>query len=763
VAAVIALISSIAAHAQSPGPAAATVRPQTGAPTVTVPRIEAEAAIDGQLDEPAWGQAARFTEFFQYRPADGRAAEERTEALLWYSPSALHIGVIAHDREPGAIRATVADRDNLDREDSVTIYLDTFLDRRRAFFFGVNPLGSQQDGVFSEGQFNPGQMMGGSTDLNPDYLFDSKGRLTPEGYVVEIRIPFKSLRYPATRTQRWGLNILRKTQRTGYEDTWTDTRRAASFLAQAGTIEGLQDLKRGVVTEVQPFVAATATGERVEDGFDRQQVEPDAGANLRFGFTSVSVDATINPDFSQVESDVGQVTVNERFSLFYPEKRPFFLEGIELFATPNQLVYTRQIVDPIAGGKVTGKVGRVGVAYLSAVDDTDGDNAWFNVARLRTDFGANSVAGVTFTDRSAEGGNRVIAADARYVFGKLYYVQGQVGGSWTTREGDTVSAPIWLGEFDRTGRSWGFNYRLTGIGNGFEAQSGFVPRDDVVSGRAMNRFTWYGARGGAIENVTVFAGPARVWRHDTFGREAPIEGEDSVRLNVQARGGWACSSDFRREFYVLDPSQTSGLYVEGTGGALVPYDAPDRLDGLWQVEAGCNTPTWPRFNAGLAWQHGGAAIFDEGARGDETLVTGTMAIRPTASLRLDFSSTFAELVRDRDASEFARTWLGRAKFEYQPWRALFFRLVGEYRDERVAALEDAVTGEPLVDASGVPVAATHTRALRVDWLVSYEPSPGTVAYLGYGALFDPPVESRSSSLDRASDGFFVKIAYLFRR
>ena len=175
----------------------------------------------------------------------------------------------------------------------------------------------------------------------------------------------------------------------------------------------------------------------------------------------------MNPDFSQVESDAGQVTVNERFALFYPEKRPFFLEGIELFATPNQLVYTRQIVEPIAGGKVTGKVGPddVRATCRRATEPTTATRS-FNIARVRRDLGANSIAGVTYTDRTTAGGfNRVVAADSRIVFAKLYYVQGQVGGSWTGEGGVDRVAPAWNAVFDRTGRAWGFNYKLPGFGH----------------------------------------------------------------------------------------------------------------------------------------------------------------------------------------------------------------------------------------------------------------------------------------------------------
>ena len=238
----------------------------------------------------------------------------------------------------------------------------------------MNPLGVQSDGVRSEGAGQVSSLIPGSTDLNPDFTWESKGRITDRGYEVEIRIPFKSLRYPGGERQSWGFNVTRVVQRTGYTDTWTDVRRAnASFLGQEGAIGGLHDLERGVDGRgpaVRHRHGQRQPGRPAGGEFDREDVDPDAGLNLRLGFTSYALDATLNPDFSQVESDEGQVTVNERFALFFPEKRPFFLEGIELFGTPQTLVYTRRIVDPKAGAKLTGKFGQLGVAHLTAVDET---------------------------------------------------------------------------------------------------------------------------------------------------------------------------------------------------------------------------------------------------------------------------------------------------------------------------------------------------------------------------------------------------------
>ncbi len=735
-------------------------------PAVAIPRLQADITLDGRLDEPPWLEAARLDGFHQYQPVDGRKAEEQTAVLVWYAPDAIYFGIIAHDREPGAIRATVADRDNLGADDRVTLFLDTFNDRRRAFFFTVNPLGSQEDGVRSEGGFSAGSLVGGTTDKNPDFLWHSRGQITDSGYVVEIRIPFKSLRYPGNGDQAWGLNIQRRTQRTGYDDTWTDTRRAsASFLAQAGVITGLHDLERGIVTEVQPFVTAQANGERLATGrFRRQELDPAVGVNLRLGLASnLSVDATYNPDFSQVESDASLVTVNERFALFFPEKRPFFLEGIELFSTPNQLVYTRQIIDPIVGGKVTAKFGRYNLANLVAVDERPGANTLFSITRVRRDIGANSTGGATLTTRDSDGAfNRVAAGDLRIVFGKLYFVAGQLGGSWTreTRTGASNVSPIWEAEFDRTGRSWGFNYKLTGIGQDFAAQAGFVPRNDNVSGRAFNRVSFYGRRGALVEAISIFGGLHRLWHYSGFLRDE-LEGDESVEANVAVRGGWRVSAHVEHAFADFEPADYTAYQVD-QGGALSPFAPPAGVSDGFNVNTSVSTPTYRSFDASISAARARGPIFPEASRGYETRLTGSLALRPTGSIRIVGSNTHARITRDRDGSEFARTIITRLKVEYQPLRSLFFRVVAEYIAQRRAALEDPRTGSPLV-VGGVTSTAGEVNGVRVDWLASFEPTPGTVAFFGYGASLDDTRAFGFQRMERRSDGFFVKLAYLFRR
>ncbi|MBW7933856.1 MAG: carbohydrate binding family 9 domain-containing protein [Gemmatimonadaceae bacterium] len=734
-------------------------------PSVTIPRLDAPITVDGVLDEPVWQQAALLDGFRQYLPVDSRPAQERTEVRLWYAPDALMVGIRAFTADVASLRATRADRDKIGNDDRIILYLDTFNDKRRAFMFGVNPLGVQLDGVRTEGGYSATSMMGGSIDYAPDFFYESRGRLTAQGYEVELRIPFKSLRLPGTGAQTWGFNVHRFSPSTGYEDTWTDVRRAgASFLVQGGTLTGLHDLQRGVVTEVQPFVTSTASGARLPDGsFGRSATTSTAGANVRLGFTQLSLDATFNPDFSQVESDAGLVTLNERFALYVPEKRPFFLEGIELFATPNQLVYTRQLTDPSVGGKVTGKMGAYSVALLSAIDHESAGSAQFQIGRVRRDLGEGSTAGITVTDKEQGGNyNRVMAADARIVYGKLYFFEAQLGGA-STRTGplDTQQGHIWKLENDRTGRHWGYNIQWIDIGQGFRSQAGFVPRSDITSFHWFNRLSWYGAKGALLESFTTFASPQRIWRSGAAFSSAPLEGEDKINFMVRLRGGWNVSSSVGRRFFYVDPS-AYGTYRVDSGSTALLYQPAQWQTGLADVQASVSTPVLQRVNASVSVQRTALPIFAEGSRGTDVRISATVSLRPTAAARVDGTLASSRITRRLDGSEFARTLIPRLKLEYQLTRAMFVRVVGEYRSERRDALRSADDGRTLW-VNLAPSAPTASSRLRVDWLASYQPVPGTVAFLGYGSGLDAPRADEFSALRRADDALFVKLAYQFRR
>ncbi len=751
---------------------------------VDIPRIESSVAIDGNLSEPAWTRAARLNGFSQYQPVDGRPAEESTEVLVWYAPDAIYFGIKARELHGNVVRATKANRDDIASEDHVQILLDTDNGRQLAFLFGVNALGVQQDGTRSAqfaggaggasatgGGFRNINPLDGTVDLNPDYVFESKGRLVPGGYEVEIRIPFKSLRYQDAKVQTWGIHILRRIQHSGYQDTWAPAIRAnANFLAQSGTLEGLQDMRRGLVLEATPTMTARLDGSPRTGSGREYKSQSELGADAKWGIRqNLTLNATINPDFSQVEADVGQVLLNERFGLFYPEKRPFFLDGLELFDTPNQLIYTRRIVAPRGGLKLAGKLAGANVAAMAVQDDRD--YSWqdnriplFGIARLRRDFGRAYTLGSVLTAREdGDDYSRLAGADFRFYHSKLYFAQFQAAQSWTDSLGSHARGSLLQADWDRTGRAWGFHYTLRGVEPGFGAAAGFVNRTGIVEARAFNRLSFYGAKDALVQTYGSFFGIQRTWDYSD-GRPL-IEINDFITPSATLRGGWQLSGAISRSGFAYNPANYSGLRVlrsspldrpPDTIAFVVPGMERNQFGGSFRV----TTPTLRFFSATASVSRGKTPIFREAAPGRSTRIDGALDLRPTTSLRgsLQFSRLILE--RSRDDSRFSTETIPRLKMEYQVSHALFLRLVGQYAARSRSGLRDRngnfiLIGDELV-------AGTRTNEFSMDWLFSYRPIPGTLVYLGYGSTMEEPREFRFQDLRRTRDGFFGKLSYLFR-
>jgi hypothetical protein len=539
-----------------------------------------------------------------------------------------------------------------------------------------------------------------SADLRPDFVSQSKGRVTAWGFEVEIRIPFKSLRFQSAASQTWGLNVTRRVQHSGYEDSWTPAQRAnTSFLAQSGTLEGLTGLRRGLVLDLTPEVTDRADGAPGDDGRWRYRTPaPELGANIRWGITNnLTLNAAVNPDFSQIEADAGQFSFDPRQALAFPEKRPFFLDGVEQFTTPNGLVYTRRVVQPIAAVKVSGKLSATNVGLLSAVDDrsastTGRDRAVFNLLRVVRDLGAQGRAGLLYTDRvDGANSNRVFSLDTRLVRNRIYTAALQFAGSRTTRGGRTFSGPLWELRLARNGRAFGVSTLLNGIDPDFRAESGFISRGGQVHALIAPR------PGGGGDTLP-FTGTPRLPNRDYV-----------VRL---------ASPQFRW-------FSASGMYLWGQDENFYEWASADII--YFQLELG---------------------------------------LKPSERFRVAASYQMQEYDRKRGGGTVGLLRNPRLKLEYQATRALSARVIGEYFTESVLDLrDDGRTGYPLLRRSGggwVPATGYHDNSFRADWLVMYQPQPGTVFYVGYGARLTEPEPLRFEHLVRRDDVFFLKASYLFR-
>ncbi len=759
---------------------------RAGATKVDPPRVEATVVIDGALDEPVWRQAAVLTGFSQFSPQDGIPAADSTVVYVWYSPTAMHFGVRAYEPH-GTVRATLAERDRIASDDQIQFLIGTFNDGRQAAMFAVNPLGIQSDGsLVEQGNRGGAGLMGGgnssreSADLSQDYVYQSKGRLTEYGYEIEVRIPFKSLRYQSLPEQTWGINVIRRVQHSNYEDSWVPaTRSGASFLAQSGSLTGLNGLSRGLVLDMTPELTDRLDGRPGTDAWSYREGGAKVGATVRWGITNnLTLNGTVNPDFSQVEADAGQFQFDPRRLVFFAERRPFFIDGIEQFQTPNGLVYTRRIVQPMGAAKIAGKLGAMNVALLSAVDDrvtsrSGDDNPVYNILRLSRDLGAQSRIAMTYTDKiDGPSSNRVLSVDGRLVQRRIYSGSFQVAGARTVRDGLVSTAPLFETRVARDGRAFGMRAMFRGIDPDFNTESGFISRTGEVQVNVAPRVTLFGARGNRIESFTASLLGDNIWNYDNFMQRGDARDKKfHVNSDFSLRGGWSVGASLLLETFGYDPGFYGPRFrIEAprTGGGFdtLAFTGTPRLPNRdWVLRMG--TPRFKYVQASAAIIRGIDENFYEWASADIWYISTTINVRASERLRIDGTFQLQEFVRRTDGTLVGLVRIPRIKTEYQVSRPFFVRLIGEYYSESVDALrDDSRTGYPLLqrNSSGVYVRTTPQKISRVrgDVLLAYTPSPGTVFYLGYGARMTEPEPFRFKGLHRTDDAFFLKASYLFR-
>ena len=516
----------------------------TGRPTLRPGRSDVRPDIDGRLDDVIWQDAIHITEFVQQNPVEGAPATEDTDVWIAYDSQNLYIAVHAHYSDPSIMRANRVDRDQSFDDDNISFYFDTFLDQQRAYLFSVNGYGVQGDAIVNArgfGRSNRRRSTGSFSafrggiptgDNSWDALFSSGGQTVADGYTAEVAIPFKSLRYPE-RDQglphRWGFQIVREIRGKDEFQVWAPvTRNVSGFLTQAGLLEGMTNLSLSRNLEIMPTFTGVQYGSLNQQGkFIDGDPSPEGGVNVKYGITSnLIADFTYNPDFSQIESDLPQIEVNQRFALFYPELRPFFLEGAEIFSPQRGMVTfvnTRTIVDPEFGGKITGKVGNTTVGLMIANDEAPGrtdsstDSAFGETAnnivgRARYDLYAESYVGALVTHREFLDTHSTLGAlDGNFRLGQTQSLSFQ---AVQTDHRD-------LEQMDREGQMFNLSWRFTDrhwtsfislytLSPDFRTDIGFVRRVDQKQGFSSLGYTF------RPESWVVSWGPSvrYNWNHD---------------------------------------------------------------------------------------------------------------------------------------------------------------------------------------------------------------------------------------------------------
>ncbi|HMA53388.1 MAG TPA: DUF5916 domain-containing protein [Acidobacteriota bacterium] len=722
-----------------------------------VVRASAAVKVDGVLDEAAWAAAPAIPLPFEWQPGDNIPSPVKTECLVTYDLRNLYVGFRCFDPEPGKIRAHLMDRDDTDTlilDDHVSFMIDSFNDERRAFQFRVNPMGVQADANFSESE--------GYEDFSWDAIWSAAARVTDWGWSVEIAIPLSQLRFKNSEGPRtWGFSAERSWPRDARHRLTSHPRSRSvnCILCQFNKLTGFEGITPGQNIEIDPTYTAGRTDRMDLAGYPngplaRGRIEDQVGMTVKWGVTpNLILNAAANPDFSQVEADVAQLQINRRFALFYPEKRPFFLEGADLFLTPVQAVFTRTVADPLWGTKLTGKTGRTALGFFADQDDITnlvfpsnqgsmqaslGQHAFGGVFRLRQDVGRMSTIGVLYTGRAGNdyynhlGGadgffrlDRKNSITFQFLHSETDYpelVAANFGQSQGRFGGNALSL-----SFEHASRSWivGLNYQ--DLSPGFRADSGFVPRVDTrdISANVFRQIwgkpkSWFNyIRLGAAGEFVYDHGGNLTDRGLMLG--LLVQADLETQLNVHGI--------FSRTFY-------NGRYFD-TASAAVAF----RIRPFSGSEVGFES------QAGQGIDYAGSRLADLFSLGPY----GSFSV--LRHLNMVLSHTFERLSIGGDPLYTAN--LSQAKLVWNFSVRSFVRAIVQYQH---------LTQNPA--EYGFPV---DTRAQNVftQFLFSYKLNPRTVLFLGYsdnamGGVFDSSLGPNRIGITRTDRTFFLKIGYAWQ-
>lgn len=735
--------------------AADTFRPKAK-PSIRAPQLPSTIAIDGRIQEEAWGKARHVTGFTEIQPGDQTQPEVCTEVLIGYTDSHLYVAFRATDPHPSAIRASLRNRDEIFGDDWIGLLIDPYGDATQAYEIFANPYGIQGDLLMSSTS---------GEDIGFDLVYESDGRITEDGYEVEMSIPFSSLRFPGAPTQAWNLTFLRTRPRASrYQYSWTAVDRDnPCLMCQFGTLTGIEGVQPSTNVDIIPAVVGTQSANLADadvplSGLDNNRITMEPSANLRYNFTpSFSAEATVNPDFSQVESDAARIDVNETFALSFPERRPFFQEGSELFETWLDVVYTRSINAPIAAAKTTGRFGRTNVAYLTAVDEKtpmllpfeeestilDVGQSFSNIVRARHSFGTNSFVGATLTDQQYTqigGAGSVASADAKIQLWKNYRLETQIAVSRIAEPSDTtftdqigvdrfdrgVHTGALNGEafagtgafvsFDRNARHWSFDLAYEHNSPTFRTPNGFERRNDFRLLRLWQGYALYFDDGAFIERLR-----PSVWgmtEYDFAGIEKKTAGEIQIQALLKGQTFVWADVGYRQERF-----------------RTVEFD---RLaDWNFNVNSNFSDPVRLGFRVS-----GGRDIFrteipEEGKKLNAE-VWGTLQLIPR--LTIEPQVRYARMRDAETDSTFFEGYVLRGKTSIQFTRELSLRLITQYNH--------------------------FAGRVDVEPLLSYEINPFSVFYVGtthdYTVVADNATRSDAVPLAQTTRRFFFKFQYLFR-
>ena len=724
-------------------------------PTLDIPFVQGGLKLDGLLEEPLWRQAAIAGNFSESNPNERALPPIGIRTLMAYDEEYLYVAYIIED-DPADIRANYSDRDNIWQDDYAGMLLDTNGDGQTTYFIAANALGIQGDT----------RSNGNNEDESFDLIFDSAGQITDTGYQIEMAIPFRSLRFPQADIQEWRATFwITRPREDRNTYSWAGMDRSNPCMScQLGYLRGMANIKRGRNLEILPAVTGSQAGARdwnaPGSGFDNGRISAEPSLNIKLGLTSdLMLDATINPDFSQIESDAAQIDVNSPFALSYPERRAFFQEGADLFNTAIDAVYTRSINDPIAASKLSGRFGDWTVGYIGARDHNSpillpfeessalvsGGKSVSNIFRARRSFENSSyVAGLVTDRRLDEGGSgSVMGIDGNLRFRTKYYFAWQALASRTLEANDaTLSASLGDRTFDRGnhtaaldgeqfwghginlnagrgGRNWGFDLIWEQASPTFRTDNGFVTSNDYRRAHAMTRYAVYSETSRFFNRAFFWVGANRFWNYDNVRKDESLFTGFNIMLKRQTR-------------------LNANIFTSNELFAGVEFKGIERAN--INVESNFSE----RMQAGLRMTFGDSIYRNRSNpdMGGLMSVGARLTVKPSSRMTV-FANLDHTKLRNRHTGEnYFQGYIARTRVNYQFTRKLLTRVIVQYND--------------------------FSEQLDVDPLVTYRISPFTVFHVGSTHRFADFPGSMGNGEDDAlvfqqtERQFFFKLKYLFR-
>ncbi|HEX4964999.1 MAG TPA: DUF5916 domain-containing protein [Thermoanaerobaculia bacterium] len=719
--------------------------PAEEAGAIHITRAAGPIEVDGNLDDPGWKGAARLETFYETNPGDSIPAAVKTVAWLTYDDRFFYAAFDFLDPDPKNIRAPYGDHDDTPSyTDYGGVILDTTNDGKTAEMFLVNPRNVQYDAISSDVS---------GEDNSPDFFWDSAARIGPGGWRLEIRIPFSSLRYNKAEPQIFRVLLYRNRPRDFRYQYFNVKlpRDSSCFICHAQRIEGLTGLPSGNHVVLAPYATAMDSQQATAgpgSRLARSGVDLNGGVDLKWNPNAVTaVDATINPDFSQVESDVAQISTNERFALFFPEKRPFFLEGLDLFSTPLQAVYTRTITSPRWGVRATGELADTRYTALVAEDRGGGSvilpgpldsgladqdfSSRVALGRVRHDFGSSFVS-VLATDREVEGvggHNRVFGPDFEWRPSDKDTIRGQFLFASTQTPNQPALAAEWDGRqlrshagyanWNHSSLTWDWSFEYVDVGDDYRSDLGFLPQVGVRNSffSVGRNYRW---ENGLVRHLHPYFRIREIEATDGSGviqrRLAPgidVEGAWNSFLEIEHRDEKVRAGNklFDTSYYIgvltLSPSQTvGGVEFDFTFGDAVDF-ASQRL-----------------------------------GRGATLALSGTLRPTDHLALQLNGSRRWLDVAPTGTGPKTLRLFtadVARLKATYTFTSRAFLRLIGQQTDVRQDGRTETFSSSALF-------------AYKINWQ--------TVLFLGVG---DDRALSETDRLEPTGREVFLKVSYAFQR